>query len=54
FPLGCVRDPDIDPDLAMPVFFVFFIIFACAYDVAVGVIAPLTKKEVELLCLFFY
>lgn len=54
YPHGCDRDPDIDPDLAKPVFIEHFIKYACANDVAVGEIAPLTKKEEELLWHFLY
>lgn len=54
YPHGCDRDPDIDPDLAKPVFIEHFIKYACANDVAVGEIAPLTKKEDELLWHFLY
>lgn len=54
YPHGCDRDPDIDPDLAKPVFIEHFIKYACANDVAVGELAPLTKKEEELLWHFLY
>ncbi|EBS3922428.1 helix-turn-helix transcriptional regulator [Salmonella enterica subsp. enterica serovar Ituri] len=54
YPHGCDRDPDIDPDLAKPVFIEHFIKYACANEVAVGELAPLTKKEEELLWHFLY
>lgn len=54
YPSGCDRDPDIDPDLAKPVFIEYFIKYACANDVEVGELVPLTKKEEELLWHFLY
>lgn len=53
YPPGCDRDPDIDPDLARPVFIEHFIKYACANDVVGGELAPLTKKEEELLWHFY-
>lgn len=53
YPHGCDRDPDIDPDLAKPVFIEHFIKYACANDVAVGELTPLTEKEEECYGTFY-